>query len=114
MRLIDADAFKQYCIKGMEEMKKYFKTDEGLKLAIETTESFLKDIDEQPTATQTCENINEDYAECDQFKCSECQIELQDWHRVERDEYDGEISYHEYTFKYCPNCGRRVKEEDAE
>lgn len=59
---------------------------------------------------QTCENINEDYADCDQFKCSECQIELQDWHRVERDD-DGDISYHEYTFRYCPNCGRRVKYE---
>lgn len=58
---------------------------------------------------QTCENVNEDYAECDQFQCSECHIELQDWHRVERDDDDGEISYHEYTFRYCPNCGRRVK-----
>ena len=65
-------------------------------------------------AQQTCENINEDYADCDQFKCSECQIELQDWHRVERDEDDGEISYHEYTFRYCPNCGRRVKEVEKD
>lgn len=63
---------------------------------------------------QSCENINEDYDDCDQFKCSECQIELQDWHRVERDEDYGEISYHEYTFKYCPNCGRRVKRNEAD
>ena len=48
-RLIDADAFKQYIREGMEEMKKYFKTDKGLELAIKTTESFLKDIDEQPS-----------------------------------------------------------------
>ena len=60
---------------------------------------------------QTCENINEDYADCDQFKCSECQIELQDWDRVERDD-DGEVSYHEYTFKYCPHCGRRIKYDE--
>lgn len=40
-------------------MKKYFKTDKGLKLAIETTESFLKDIDEQPTVNpkqEVCED----------------------------------------------------------
>lgn len=49
MRPIDADAFKQYIREGMEEMKKYFKTDKGLELALKTTESFLKDIDEQPT-----------------------------------------------------------------
>jgi len=61
---------------------------------------------------QSCENINEDYDDCDQFKCSECQIELQDWHRVERDEDNGDITYHEYTFRYCPNCGRRVKRND--
>ena len=58
----------------------------------------------------TCHNNNEDYADCDQFVCSECGIELQDWHRVERDEDDGDITYHEYTFKYCPNCGRKVEE----
>lgn len=55
-----------------------------------------------------CHNENHDYAECDQFVCSNCGIELQDWHRVERDEDDGDITYHEYEFKYCPNCGARI------
>lgn len=55
-------------------------------------------------------NCNEDYADCDQFVCSECGIELQDWHRVERDLDDGDISYHEYTFKFCPNCGAKMQE----
>lgn len=49
MRLIDADAFKKYCSEGLENMRSCFKTDDGLELAIKTTESFLKDIDEQPT-----------------------------------------------------------------
>lgn len=53
-------------------------------------------------------NCNEDYADCDQFVCSECGIELQDWHRVERED-DGDIIYHEYTFKYCPNCGADMR-----
>lgn len=59
-------------------------------------------------------NENNDYAECDQFVCSECGIELQDWHRVERDEDDGDITYHEYTFRYCPNCGARMTESEVQ
>lgn len=58
----------------------------------------------------TCTNDGKDYAECDQFVCSKCGIEIQDWHRVERDMDDGEVSYHEYTFRYCPHCGRRIVE----
>lgn len=55
----------------------------------------------------TCKNLNNDYADVDQFVCSECGIELQGWHRVERDEDTGEKSFYEYALKYCPNCGRR-------
>lgn len=55
-----------------------------------------------------CHNENHDYAECDQFVCSNCGIELQDWHRVERDEDDGDVTYHQYEFKYCPNCGAKI------
>ena len=55
-----------------------------------------------------CHNENHDYAECDQFVCSNCGIELQDWHRVERDEDDDDVTYHQYEFKYCPNCGARI------
>lgn len=58
---------------------------------------------------EICYNCNEDYDDCDQFVCSECGIELQDWNRVERDDDDGEISYHEYCFEYCPQCGRKIK-----
>lgn len=65
-------------------------------------------------ARPNAHNNNEDYAECDQFVCSNCGIELQDWHRVERDEDDGEVSYHEYTFKFCPNCGAEMESEDDE
>ena len=49
MRLIDADAFKKYIIKGFEEMKSQFKTEFYLNIATRVTESFLEDIDEQPT-----------------------------------------------------------------
>ena len=61
-------------------------------------------------AHKKCHNINPDYAECDQFVCSNCGIELQDWHRVERDE-DGDVTYHEYEFNYCPHCGAKMDGE---
>lgn len=56
------------------------------------------------------ENIAKDYDDCDQFVCSNCGIELQTWVRVERDEDDGDITYHEYVFKFCPNCGADMRE----
>lgn len=57
-----------------------------------------------------CHNMNTDYDSVDQFVCSECGIELQDWNRVERED-DGEIIYHEYHLRYCPNCGRKIEDE---
>ena len=71
-------------------------------------------IEELPSVSteKTGHNCNEDYADCDQFVCSECGVELQDWNRIERDEDDGEISYHEYTFNYCPSCGAKMAESE--
>lgn len=74
----------------------------------------LKDIpaaDVAPVVHGT--NIGEDYDDCDQFVCSNCGIELQDWTRVERDLDDGEITHHEYTFRYCPNCGAKMDGGDT-
>lgn len=53
-------------------------------------------------------NIATDYDEVDQFVCSECGIELQNWVRVERDEDDGDETHHEYRFNFCPNCGAEM------
>lgn len=60
------------------------------------------------------ENLNNEYADCDQFICSECGIELRDWTRVEIDEDDGEEDHYEYVFRFCPNCGARIKGADDE
>ena len=57
-------------------------------------------------------NIGIEYADCDQFVCSECGIELQGWYKVERDEDDGDVTYHEHTFNYCPNCGADCRGAD--
>ena len=62
-------------------------------------------------APKKCHNENKDYDDCDQFVCSNCGIEFQDWHAVERSE-DGDITFHEYEFKYCPNCGARIGGEE--
>lgn len=46
-RLIDADAFKDYCRNGYEQVKHMYR--DGGKWARQITEDFCKDIDEQPT-----------------------------------------------------------------
>ena len=78
--------------------------------------SFSKNSKREPfsdeVAPKKCHNVNSDYADCDQFVCSNCGIELQDWHQVERSEDDGDITYHEYEFRFCPNCGARIVKED--
>ena len=61
---------------------------------------------------KTGHNCNKDYADCDQFVCSECGIELQDWHKVVRDDEYDDISYQEYAFRFCPSCGCEIKEVD--
>lgn len=53
------------------------------------------------------ENLNPDYADCDQFVCSNCGIHLQDWVRIDADDYDASI-VHEYVFRFCPHCGGKV------
>lgn len=58
-------------------------------------------------------NLGNDYNEVDQFVCSECGVELQEWVRVERDEDFGEVTYHEQRLNFCPICGADVREAKA-
>ena len=58
--------------------------------------------------THYCANAGTEYAETDQFVCSECGLHLQDWiHIVDTDDTE-DSTLSEYTFKYCPNCGRKI------
>ena len=50
MRLIDADAFKEYIENGFQEATNLFKNEEGRELARQITDAFCRDIDEQPTS----------------------------------------------------------------
>ena len=65
---------------------------------------------EKAAVKEFCKNVNDTYDEVDQFICSECGIELQDWKRIERDmNFKNEIDVHEYILKFCPNCGRKIR-----
>lgn len=68
-------------------------------------------IESAPPAEQPkAKNIGADYGEQDQFICSECGIHLQDWVRIDEDDYEDGV-VHEYVFRFCPNCGRRIDDE---
>ena len=97
MREIDADVLYPDCL-----------TKDG-RLAISQSQ-----IANAPTVnSRICTNIAADYEDVDQFVCSKCGIELQDWHSVERCD-DGEIIFHDYTFRYCPHCGAKIKNDHVE
>lgn len=67
-----------------------------------------QEIEKRKAAVEEfCHNLNEDYDEEDQFVCSECDIRLEDWKRVDYDE--GEKEYFSYELKFCPNCGRKIR-----
>lgn len=50
----------------------------------------------------------------DEFLCSKCGIIIQDWSMVEMDWDVGELTNHEYVFRFCPNCGADMREEAEE
>ena len=85
---------KQYCAKCIEKIEEYIEN-----ISTET----IKEKD-----TEKCENKAERYADCDEFVCSKCGIHLMEWVEVRIDE-DNDETYCEYEFKYCPNCGAKIK-----
>lgn len=50
----------------------------------------------------------------DEFICSSCGLNLKGWARYTSEKFDGEYipqgTAQEYEFRFCPNCGRRVRE----
>ena len=60
---------------------------------------------------ETTKNVGKDYAACDQFVCEKCGSELQDWIRIGRDDDGTGMCAYDYIFKYCPNCGREIRED---
>lgn len=66
-------------------------------------------------AKHTTENIST-IAFCDSFICKNCGIRLEDWIKVEVDYEYGydDYTYPEYEFKFCPECGAKVKDGETE
>lgn len=62
--------------------------------------------------TKQCINMSTDYADTDEFICSNCGIHLMGWTSFEQDEDTGEHLYSEYAFRYCPNCGAKIMESE--
>lgn len=54
-----------------------------------------------------------DTAHCDCFICQNCGIHLENWIRIVLDEDETEYRY-EYTFKFCPECGAKIKDGGTE
>lgn len=73
-----------------------------------TEKEALKLLRNLPKKTK---NNAERYADCDEFKCHMCGIWLTEWKRLEEDD-DGEITCHEYEFRFCPNCGAEVSDDE--
>lgn len=59
---------------------------------------------------KTCKNAS-DNNPVDEFICSECGFITEDFSEKRIDEDDGDVTYHEFEFRYCPNCGAKVVEE---
>lgn len=58
---------------------------------------------------ETCENLSE-YDTIDEFECSNCGIVLGEYQEIEIDEDDGDRCTYQYRLRYCPNCGRKIKD----
>lgn len=59
---------------------------------------------------KTCKNESNNNP-VDEFICSECGFMTEDFSEKRVDMDDGEVTYHEFEFRYCPNCGAKVVEE---
>ena len=78
--------------------------------------ALLKAIDKQAEELgwldeRTCTNESE-YDSIDEFECSNCGFTLVEHKEYAVGEDDGEEYYFNFKPKYCPNCGRRIVEEE--
>ncbi len=64
----------------------------------------------QPS-TRTAHNISK-FNPVDEFICDKCNLKLSDWLRFELDEETADVSYFEFSFKFCPECGRRIVDKN--
>lgn len=65
-------------------------------------------MNDKYNCNNVCYNINTGYPASDEFFCSICGIQLRGWYSIEHHP-DDDIEYNDYEFKYCPNCGAKIK-----
>lgn len=121
IRIIDAQMSNIECLKQIQDKKflegKSRHCTMHYSTKLETLNNVLKTIDEiqetdvVPVIHAT--NLSA-LAWCDKLICSHCGIVLQDWVEVRYDENIDDTMYHEYVFNYCPNCGAKIEEGNAE
>lgn len=100
MRLIDADAFKEYMRKALEETRGCY-PDNG-EWAEAVTEQFCEDIDDQPTVEP--ERKKGEWLPDGKFGfwvCSSCK-------------FPSEASAANLLYKYCPVCGADMRKGEGE
>ena len=113
MRLIDADAFKDYIREACEDLALLF-NDNG-KVARLVTENFCKDIDEQPTIQPESKKgrwiyCEDSMADCvDGYRCDQCGFFIP-W------DYQHKSIDYIKDYNFCPHCGAdmRTKETDCD
>jgi predicted RNA-binding Zn-ribbon protein involved in translation (DUF1610 family) len=71
----------------------------------------LREREEPDMKENETRNISE-FHPVDGFKCEKCGIDLRDWSRIEFDDSDEFV--HEFEFKFCPNCGKKIIEEESD
>lgn len=65
-------------------------------------------MNDKYNCNKICYNINTGYPDSEEFFCSKCGIQLRGWYSIEHNP-DDDIEYSDYEFKYCPNCGAKIK-----
>lgn len=118
MRLIDADAFKEYCLNGLIEMEPELRAVGKYDFAIKLTKELLKDVDEQPTIeVQTFIHAgwlmpDKNYSDKIWRKCSNCNTHIEKYSKYVS--FMGSTNYFENTLNFCPICGARMDLEAAD
>lgn len=84
----------------------------NLRKLIYNFNSFNDGTEDEEVDDKVCKNLTENNP-VDEFICSKCGFEIDEFSRREDDPEYGDKAYYEFEFKFCPRCGARVLVEKA-